>query len=166
MSLNGSLLSGLVIGLGSGYLIARLLSSSASGVATIDEGSVDEGGYPLSIEEYKMVLVVRTDLHMERGKAAAQCAHAAVACYKASCKSSPAAVRLWEVAGQPKIALKTDSEESLELLYAKALSLNITARIIHDAGRTQVAPNTATVIGIGPAPKSLIDQVTGSLKLY
>ena len=31
---------------------------------------------------YKMVLLVRTDLGMAKGKVAAQCAHAALACYK------------------------------------------------------------------------------------
>ena len=34
------------------------------------------------IVDNKMVLVVRTDIGMGKGKACAQCAHAAVACYK------------------------------------------------------------------------------------
>lgn len=50
-------------------------------------------------------------------------------------------------------------------LQAKAMSLGLCAKVIHDAGRTQIASGSATVLGIGPAPKSLIDQVTGGLKL-
>ena len=38
--------------------------------------------------------------------------------------------------------------------------------IIHDAGRTQIASGTATVLGIGPGPSSVIDNVSGHLKLY
>ena len=38
--------------------------------------------------------------------------------------------------------------------------------IIHDAGHTQVDPGTATVLGIGPGPASVIDSVTGHLRLY
>lgn len=52
------------------------------------------------------------------------------------------------------------------MLQAAAMSLSLTAKVVHDAGRTQVAAGSATVLGIGPAPKSLIDQITGSLKLY
>ena len=63
------------------------------------------------------------------------------------------------------MALKADSEEELLTLQAQALSLGLCAEVIHDAGRTQIASGTATVLGIGPAPKSKVDEVTGSLKL-
>lgn len=36
---------------------------------------------------------------------------------------------------------------------------------VQDAGRTQIASGSATVLGIGPAPKSVVDSVTGHLKL-
>jgi peptidyl-tRNA hydrolase len=52
------------------------------------------------------------------------------------------------------------------MLQAAAMSLNLTAKVIQDAGRTQIAAGSSTVLGIGPAPKSIIDQVTGGLKLY
>jgi peptidyl-tRNA hydrolase len=51
------------------------------------------------------------------------------------------------------------------MLQAQAMSLGLCARIIHDAGRTQIASGSATVLGIGPAPKSMVDQITGGLKL-
>lgn len=67
--------------------------------------------------------------------------------------------------GQAKVALQVKSEEELEVLQAQALSLGLVAQVIHDAGRTQIASGSATVLGIGPAPKGVIDQVTGHLKL-
>lgn len=118
-------------------------------------------------EECKMVLVVRTDLGMTKGKIGAQCGHATLACYKHFLRHSPDSMILkrWERLGQAKVALQVKSEEELELLQAQALSLGLVAHIIHDAGRTQIASGSATVLGIGPAPKSVIDQVTGHLKL-
>jgi len=53
----------------------------------------------------------------------------------------------------------------METLQATAMSLGICARIIHDAGRTQIAAGSATVMGVGPAPKSKVDLVTKHLKL-
>lgn len=38
--------------------------------------------------------------------------------------------------------------------------------LISDAGRTQIAPGSITVLGIGPGPANLIDEVSGHLKLY
>jgi peptidyl-tRNA hydrolase, PTH2 family len=39
------------------------------------------------------------------------------------------------------------------------------AEVIADAGRTQIASGSLTVLGIGPAPKGVVDGVTGQLKL-
>jgi len=63
------------------------------------------------------------------------------------------------------VALQVRSEEELETLQAQAVSLGLCAQIVHDAGRTQVASGSATVLGVGPGPKSVVDRVTGGLKL-
>ncbi|UKZ69278.1 uncharacterized protein TrAtP1_010288 [Trichoderma atroviride] len=44
-------------------------------------------------EECKLVLVVRTDLGMTKGKIAAQCSHATLACYKALARADPSSPR-------------------------------------------------------------------------
>ena len=74
-------------------------------------------------------------------------------------------LRRWEKWGQAKVTVQVKSEEELFILQAQAMSLGLCAKIIHDAGRTQIASGTATVLGIGPGPKSIVDQVTGHLKL-
>ncbi|BGP53402.1 hypothetical protein JCM8202v2_000961 [Rhodotorula sphaerocarpa] len=116
-------------------------------------------------EPCKLVLVVRSDLNMTKGKIAAQCGHATLACYKTLARSNPALLKHWERTGQAKIALKIESEEDLQLLQASAQSLGLCARSIQDAGRTQVDPGTTTVLGVGPAPVRVINQVTGHLRL-
>ncbi|KAK1809390.1 hypothetical protein LTR12_016247 [Friedmanniomyces endolithicus] len=120
-----------------------------------------------SAEECKLVLVVRTDLGMGKGKIAAQCGHATLACYKTLVRANPShpVLRQWERLGQAKVALKVDSEEDMLMLQAQAISLGLCAHVIHDAGRTQIASGSATVLGIGPAPKSKVDEVTGHLRL-
>jgi len=117
------------------------------------------------LEPCKLVLVVRTDLKMTSGKIAAQCGHATLACYKALMKKNSKLVQHWERIGQAKIALKANSEDQLLELEAIAKSLNLCARTIQDQGRTQVEEGTRTVLGIGPAPVGLINQVTGDLRL-
>lgn len=61
--------------------------------------------------------------------------------------------------------MQVKSEDELLMLQAQAMSLGLCAKIIHDAGRTQIASGSATVLGVGPGPKSVVDQVTGHLKL-
>lgn len=100
------------------------------------------------------------------GKIAAQCSHATLACYKYFLAYDPDSpiLRRWEREGQAKIALQVKSEDELELLQAQAISLGLCARVIHDAGRTQIASGSRTVLGI-LGPKSVVDAVTGELKL-
>lgn len=104
------------------------------------------------------------------GKIAAQCSHATLACYKMlsrAARDSPQGKLLarWEKHGQAKIAVQTKSEAELMDLRWKALDMGLTAEVIQDAGRTQIDPGSLTVLGIGPAPKSMVDKVTGHLKL-
>ncbi|KAL3452483.1 putative mitochondrial peptidyl-tRNA hydrolase Pth2 [Aspergillus insuetus] len=137
-----------------------------------EEDSEEEGDggeladFDGNTEEVKLVLVVRTDLGMTKGKIAAQCSHATLACYKylVSHTTNSAILRRWESQGQAKIALQTKSEEELQLLQAQAMSLGLCARVIQDAGRTQIASGSRTVLGI-LGPKSVVDTVTGHLKL-
>uniref|UniRef100_A0A8C8ZGL3 Peptidyl-tRNA hydrolase 2, mitochondrial n=1 Tax=Prolemur simus TaxID=1328070 RepID=A0A8C8ZGL3_PROSS len=116
--------------------------------------------------EYKMILVVRTDLKMGKGKVAAQCSHAAVSAYKQVQRRNPEVLKQWEYCGQPKVVVKAPDEETLVELLTHAKMLGLIVSLIQDAGRTQIAPGSRTVLGIGPGPADLIDKVTGHLKLY
>ncbi|TCD70056.1 hypothetical protein EIP91_005037 [Steccherinum ochraceum] len=133
---------------------------------TEDEGDGDLSAVkPGMFDQCKLVLVVRTDLKMTTGKIAAQCGHATLACYKTLMKTNPQLLQHWERTGQAKIALKASSEDELLELEAIAKSLNLCARSIQDAGRTQIAAGSRTVLGIGPAPVEIINKVTGKLRL-
>lgn len=100
------------------------------------------------------------------GKIAAQCSHATLACYKYYCSKSPDSpiLKRWERGGQAKVALQVKGEDEMLLLQAQALSLGLCARVIQDAGRTQIASGSRTVLGV-LGPKSVVDSVTGHLKL-
>lgn len=115
---------------------------------------------------FKMVLVVRNDLKMGKGKVAAQCAHAAVSAYKQVMKRNPELLKQWEYCGQPKVVVKAPDEEVLVQLLCHAKEVGLPVSLIQDAGRTQIAPGSRTVLGVGPGPADLVDQVTGHLKLY
>jgi len=114
---------------------------------------------------YKMVLCVNQELSMGKGKVAAQCCHAAVGCYKRASKQCPGAVRAWEISGCAKIALKCPTQDELELIVARALERDIPLYLVEDAGRTQIAAGSRTVLGLGPAPAYVFDEVTSHLKL-
>lgn len=112
-----------------------------------------------------MILVVRNDLRMGKGKIAAQCGHAAVGTYQSAIKRSPQLVRAWESSGCAKVAVRVENETELMSILRRARDASLTTCLIRDAGRTQIEPNSKTVLGIGPAPCREIDQVTGHLKL-
>jgi PTH2 family peptidyl-tRNA hydrolase len=110
-----------------------------------------------------MVLVVRTDLGMGRGKIAAQVAHAAVAA--ALHERGTAAFAAWSRAGQPKVVLKVAGETELARLCEQATASGLPVQVIHDAGRTQIAAGTMTCCAIGPAYGDDVDRVTAPLAL-
>ncbi|XP_020111470.1 peptidyl-tRNA hydrolase 2, mitochondrial-like isoform X1 [Ananas comosus] len=116
------------------------------------------------LEDFKMVLVVRNDLKMGKGKIGAQCSHATLGLYKKLYQRAPKSLRRWEMCGQVKVVVKIESEEEMLVLQERAKSLRLPTHITIDAGRTQIAPNSRTVMAIlGPA--DLVDDVTGGLKL-
>jgi len=115
--------------------------------------------------DYKMVLVVRNDLKMGKGKIGAQCGHAAVGAYQKAMDKNPAIVQRWENSGCAKICLKVENEREL-MNFRKGASVRaLNYYLVHDAGRTQIAAGSATVLAIGPALVNEIDALTSSLKL-
>ncbi|XP_021283387.1 peptidyl-tRNA hydrolase 2, mitochondrial isoform X1 [Herrania umbratica] len=116
------------------------------------------------LEDFKMVLVVRNDLKMGKGKIAAQCSHATLGLYKKLLHRAPKALDRWEMCAQPKVVVKIESEEDMLVLQERAKSLSLPTHITIDAGRTQIAPNSRTVMAI-LGPIEMVDDVTGGLKL-
>lgn len=115
--------------------------------------------------ELKMILVVRNDLKMGKGKIGAQCGHAAVGAYQKAVQKSPDLLRRWEDSGCAKVAVKVENEAEMMGILRAARERNLNTCLIRDAGRTQIEPNSKTVLAIGPALCRQIDEVTGHLKL-
>ncbi|KAK4740653.1 hypothetical protein SAY87_024241 [Trapa incisa] len=116
------------------------------------------------MDDFKMVLVVRNDLKMGKGKIAAQCSHATLGLYKKLLRRAPKALDRWETSAQPKVVVKIESEEDMLVLQERAKSLKLPTHITIDAGRTQIAPNSRTVMAI-LGPVEVVDDVTGGLRL-
>ncbi len=119
---------------------------------------------------YKQSIVLRRDLGMGPGKAAAQAAHASCeAVFSILDRREPRWMewlRAWRSSGQKKVVLRVGSERELLAVYTEALSLGLPASLIADAGLTQLPPGTKTAVAVGPAPEELVDRVTGRLRLY
>jgi len=160
---------GLGCGIGVGWALVARRKRGDGGLgrkATETELVTGDFNDEYSSGECKLVLVVRTDLKMGKGKTAAQCCHASVMAYQRLHDKFPELLEEWRYHGQAKVVLRTDSEQSLLQLAADARKAGLIVSLVQDAGRTQVAPGSKTVLGVGPGPKELIDKVTGHLKLF
>ncbi len=119
----------------------------------------------MAFEEYKVVVLVRTDLDMGKGKIAAQVGHASVDLALRARDKDKKAFDSWMMSGQKKVVLKVANMEEMVRYMNEARSYGIYTSMICDAGRTQIAPGSATCVGLGPAPCSDLDKVTGGLKM-
>ena len=116
--------------------------------------------------EYKLVVVVRTDLGISKGKMAAQVAHAAVNCALKSKKSDSSNFNKWFSEGQKKVVVKGQNDSTLQDLQRHAREVGLVSSLVTDAGLTEVPPGTVTCLGIGPASDSKIDSITGDCALF
>ena len=124
-------------------------------------------------KEQKMVLLIREDLNMSSGKVAAQCSHAAVGLFQRliseEYRSSPSVqknLKAWIDEGQKKVCLSIANTETLEDLRASFSMKRIPYFVVEDAGRTEVAYGTETVMAVGPCENEVLDRVTGKLRLF
>lgn len=138
------------------------LNSAAHHAATDDMHFVED--LADKFEDFKMVLVVRNDLKMGKGKVAAQCSHASLGLYKKVFYRAPKSLQRWEMCSQVKVVTRIESEEEMLYLQTRAKNMKLPCHITVDAGRTQVAPNSKTVMAI-LGPSHLVDEITRSLKL-
>ena len=136
----------------------------------------------------KMMIVMRRDLKMRKGKIAAQAGHACIDAVLMALKKegrindiemTPDGITLKQSAGQPtsltdwfmygcaKICVYVDSEEALLAIAKKADEMGIFASVITDAGMTEFHGNpTRTCLALEPLSSEVADKLTGDLPLY
>jgi PTH2 family peptidyl-tRNA hydrolase len=115
--------------------------------------------------EYKMVMVIRTDLKMSKGKMIVQACHAAVESSEIAKRENREVWKKWKNSSSKKVALRIESLEELLELHNNTLKLNVAYALIKDAGLTELPPGTTTALGIGPDKSEIIDKITGHLQL-
>jgi len=115
--------------------------------------------------EYKLVVAVRTDLKMSKGKLAVQVAHAAVICALAAKRHHRRIFRNWYDEGQRKVTVKVPDEKTLYRLKVAAEDAGLQTGLVRDAGLTELPPGTVTCLGIGPGQDDRMDRVTGEFPL-
>ena len=136
----------------------------------------------------KMMIVMRRDLKMRKGKIAAQAGHACVDAILAALKKedrlgdiemtqdgmtlkntdkAPTPLSDWFVSGCTKVCVYVDSEEELLCIAAEAEKRGIIAAVITDWGLTEFhGEHTKTCLALEPLPAEVADELTGGLPLY
>jgi conserved hypothetical protein TIGR00283 len=123
----------------------------------------------------KMVLVVRNDLNMRKGKVGAQTGHAVQEAILDRSGPGPNPIpklktdeltRQWLNANYPKSVVRVDSEAELLEIYDQASKAGLNTHLVQDLGTTEFHGQlTYTVLAVGPDWSDRIDPITGHLKL-
>jgi PTH2 family peptidyl-tRNA hydrolase len=111
---------------------------------------------------YKLVVVVRDDLKLSKGKACAQVGHAVLDCFMR--QSDTRLTKEWLKEGGKKVVLKCKDLKELHEVNQAAKNNRLVTAVIEDAGHTEVPTGTITCVGIGPDSEEKIDKVSGHLK--
>lgn len=127
------------------------------------------------MKNVKMVIVVRRDLNMRKGKMCAQVGHASIKfltenndCQEpgrleVGLSSQEAA---WLASGMKKVVVGIDSEDALRDLIFNAKLNNVPVNDVVDAGKTEFnGVATLTCAAFGPDDAEELDKLTGNLKL-
>lgn len=122
----------------------------------------------------KQVIVVRKDLNMRRGKEVAQGSHASMAfltrrLLEHGTKNVELTQQIWSwmSEGITKVCLRVNSEKELMEIHQAAVAAGLESHVVVDAGKTEFnGVPTKTCLAIGPDIDTLIDAITGHLKLY
>lgn len=115
-------------------------------------------------KDIKMVFFVRTDLKMGKGKIGSQCGHGAIGMYKIMMRKNNQLLEEWENSGSKKITLKVKGESDFSDIMKYCEIRNINYHQVIDAGKTQISPNSKTVLVIFEEQKKLND-ITHKFKL-
>ena len=118
-----------------------------------------------NLSEISMVIITRKDLKLSSGKLAAQAGHAAVNCALTARKLNPKLLEEWRNSGSRKIVCQVNNLEAMKRLYGEARELGLVTEMVKDAGKTEIPTGTITLLGIGPGPRRVIDELTGTLPL-
>ena len=117
----------------------------------------------------KQVIILRADLNMSAGKAAAQASHASLMAFLQTAQKYPNKIEEWFKTGQGKIILQVNSENELKQIHAELTGDPTGPAIcylVRDSGLTELKEMEYTALGIGPFNKDYIDGFTKQLKLY
>lgn len=116
-----------LLSFGSGYLLCLFLQLYRRSTTPRQERQADKNKQHTEEEvvedsdedeDYKLVLCIRTDLKMTKGKAAAQCGHATLGAYKTAKKQqNRKSLKKWKRSGQKKITVCLPDEATLYVFY-------------------------------------------------
>ncbi len=71
----------------------------------------------------------------------------------------------WIKVGQAKIAVKIKDMTELKQIKKSLRRVGVPTFEVHDAGHTQVAAGSLTVMAVGPFPEDIINPICQKLKL-
>jgi len=136
----------------------------------------------------KMMIVMRRDLKMRKGKIAAQAGHACIdailvalnkegrlndfemtseGVFLKNTEKSSSPLSDWFMHGCAKVCVYVDSEEELLDIAQKAKERGIITSVITDAGMTEFhGVPTKTCLALEPLSAEVADELTGNLPLY